>query len=441
MPCFQQQLYHSSIRLKAEFWRLDLGYTKVMKLSDDLVWRGLIKDKTFADGAWLDEPRTFYHGYDASMPSLTVGNLAALFLDKRLMDAGWKPVILMGGGTSLVGDPGGKTEERILQNTEDVAKNIAAIKDQVANLFEGESFELVNNHDWLKDLNFLDFLRDIGKHFSMSELMQREFVTERLDTGISYAEFSYSLLQGYDFWHLFKNHKTVLQVGGSDQWGNMLSGVALVRKKEGQEVQALSHPLVVDKSTGVKFGKSEVGAIWLDPKLTSPTLFYQFWMNAADDDVEEYLKIFTFLSRSEIEELLAAHRQDPGKRLAQTKLAETITKMVHGSGGGEASQIVTKFLTGNKPIDEATPDELRQIAEEIPAVSAKAGDSLIELLVNSGLAESKTEARRLLADNAIYVNGHQVNSELLAAADIDKGVALIRRGKAYKDSALIEQSK
>lgn len=409
-----------------------------MTFSEDLAWRGLIKDKTFSDPKWLDKPRTFYHGYDASSPSLTVGNLAALILDKRFMAAGWKPVILMGGGTSLVGDPGGKAEERELKNREEIDQNIEAIKAQITNLFEGENYGMVDNYDWLVDLNYMEFLRGVGKHFSMSELMQREFVTERLDTGISYAEFSYSLLQGYDFWHLFKSHRTELQIGGSDQWGNMLSGVSLIRKKEAKEVQAVSHPLVVDKTTGVKFGKSEAGAVWLDPKMTSPTQFYQFWMNAGDADVEDYLKTFTFLSKDEIETLLVKHHQDPSKRLAQKALAETVTKMVHGSGGGEASQIVTTFLTGHKPIAEATPEELDQIRAEIPAVQAKAGESLIEILSTSGLADSKTEARRLLADGAVYVNGHQVQAELLAAADIDKGVALIRRGKAYKDSALIE---
>jgi tyrosyl-tRNA synthetase len=256
-----------------------------MKLSEELKWRNQVKDTTFSDLEWLDEPKTFYLGVDASADSLTVGHLAILMLVRRLAMAGWKPVMVMGGGTSLVGDPGGKAEERQLKSRDEIQKNIEGVRKQVKVMLKGEEFTMVDNYDWLSTLNYLEFLREVGKHFSMTELMQRDFVTERMGEngpGISYAEFSYSLVQGYDYWHLFKNHGVVLQIGGSDQWGNILSGVALIRKKEGKEVHALSMPLVINKATGVKFGKSEAGAVWLDPARTSIYQFYQFWINVDD---------------------------------------------------------------------------------------------------------------------------------------------------------------
>jgi len=268
---------------------------KLGSLSQDLAWRGLIKDRTCEDLEWLDQPRTFYLGIDASADSLTIGNLAVLMLARRFIDAGWQAVLLAGGATSLVGDPGGKDEERELKSREEITANVEAVSQQIEKLFQGQPHELVNNLDWLADLEHLDFLRDVGKHYSMTELMQRDFVAARMGeggSGISYAEFSYSLLQGYDFWRLFKDRDVELQIGASDQWANMLSGVALVRKKEAKEVQALSMPLVVDKASGRKFGKSEAGAIWLDSAKTSPTGFYQFWINTDDADVENYLKVF-----------------------------------------------------------------------------------------------------------------------------------------------------
>jgi tyrosyl-tRNA synthetase len=408
-----------------------------MQLSKDLESRGLIKDKTFSSDDWLDKPKIFYLGIDASADSLTVGNLAILILARRLAAAGWKAVLLMGGGTSLVGDPGGKSKERDLLPRETVVANISQIEKQVKQLFSGQEFDLVDNYDWLNELKYLDLLRDVGKHFSMSELMQREFVTERLSTGISYAEFSYSLVQGYDYWHLYKNKKVVLQIGGSDQWGNMLSGVALIRKKEAKEVQAMSMPLITNKATGVKFGKSEDGAIWLDPAKTSPTQFYQFWINTDDADVEDYLKIYTFLTLDEISTIMNAHSQNPAARTAQTALAEAVTAIVHGESHGSSAATITAYLNGSRPLSNVTPDEIDEIREHIPVISSKAGEPLIKLLVDSRLASSNSEARRLMASNAIYINNQPVSHELLAAADFEGGLALIRRGKAYKDSALI----
>ncbi len=415
-----------------------------MKLSEDLIWRGLIKDKTFNDATWLDQPKTFYHGYDASSDSFTIGNLVALILDRRLIDAGWKAIILMGGGTSLVGDPGGKTDERDLKSREEIKENIEGIKAQTTKLFSGEKYDMVDNYDWLADLKYLDFLREVGKHFSMTELMQREFVTERMGeggSGISYAEFSYSLIQGYDYWRLFKNHQTVLQLGGSDQWGNMLSGVSLVRKKENQEVHAMSMPLVVNKTTGVKFGKSESGAVWLDPQKTTPTQFYQFWINTDDADVEDYLKIFTLLSKEQIEEVMSKHQSDPSQRAAQKTLAEEVTKLVHGQTQSGAATGVSKYLTSQVNLADATDEELQEIKKELGSVVASSGDSLIELLVKSNLTSSNTEARRLLETGSIYINNQKVDRPNVTVDDFQNGRFLLRRGKAYKDSVFVELDK
>ncbi|OVE79305.1 tyrosine--tRNA ligase [bacterium G20] len=412
-----------------------------MPLSDDLAWRGLIKDKTFADNTWLDEPRKFYLGIDASSDSLTIGNLAVVMLARRFSEAGWKTVLLAGGATSLVGDPGGKVEERDLQSREQIAKNIVAIKDQIEKLFAGQSYEMVNNLDWLGDLTYLNFLRNVGKHFSMTELMQRDFVRERMGaegSGISYAEFSYSLLQGYDFLWLFKNRGVELQIGASDQWGNMLSGVPLIRKKEDATVHALSMPLVVNKATGVKFGKSETGAVWLDPNKTSPTQFYQFWINVDDADVEDYFKIFTLLSREEVEDRMQRHQSSPEERYAQSALAELVTTIVHGPEKSGVAGTVTNVLTGKTDVDQVGPAVIETIRREIPAVTVPQNANLIEVLVSTGLATSNSDARRLLASGAVYINGSPTDKENFDDNDFKNGRLLLRRGKAYKDSALVE---
>ncbi|HZP55427.1 MAG TPA: tyrosine--tRNA ligase, partial [Candidatus Saccharimonadales bacterium] len=313
------------------------------------------------------------------------------------------------------------------------------VRAQVTKLFESENYQMADNYDWLAQLKYVDFLRDVGKHFSMTELMQREFVTERMGeggSGISYAEFSYSLVQGYDFWHLFKNHNVVMQIGGSDQWGNMLSGVALIRKKEGQEVHALSMPLIINKATGVKFGKSEGGAVWLDPQKTTPTQFYQFWINTDDADVEDHLKVFTLLSKEEIEHVMAKQRQDPSAREAQKMLAAEVTKLIHGEVG-EAEK-ATKYLTGQVSIAEASDEELSEVKKEVKSVKTSDSGSIIEALVKSGLAQSNSDARRLLSGNAVYINGKSIGRENFQSSDFQNGRLLLRRGKAYKDSALIE---
>lgn len=410
-------------------------------LSEDLNWRGLIKDKTFADNKWLDNPRVFYLGVDCSSDSLTVGNLAVLVLARRLMDAGWKAVLLVGGATSLIGDPGGKEEERQLQSRETILHNVETVSAQIKKLFGGKDFTLVDNYDWFKDISYLDFLRDVGKNFSMTELLQREFITERMGegaSGISYAEFSYSLIQGYDYWYLHKNHAVSLQIGASDQWGNMLSGVSLTRKKSGAEVQAFSMPLVIDKTTGRKFGKSEAGAVWLDPAKTTPTQFYQFWINTDDESIEDYLKFYSLKPKDEIEQLVAAQRANPAARTAQTALAEELTQLVHGGESSDQSQSVTRYLTSQASISEAGADELEKIRQQVPSFTSHIGAPIIEALVQTKLAVSNSDARRLLQSGAVYINGQNVSREIFEAGDFQNGRLLLRRGKAYKDSALVE---
>lgn len=412
-----------------------------MKLSEDLAWRGLIKDKTFENSEWLDKPGTFYWGVDCSSNSLTIGNLAPLLLARRFAASGWKAILLVGGATSLIGDPGGKDQERPLLPREAVQKNVESIKNQVSRLFAGEQFIPVDNYQWLKDVGYLDFLRDIGKHFSVTELIQRDFISERIGehgSGISYAEFSYSLIQGYDYWQLHKTHQANLQIGGSDQWGNMLSGVSLIRKKENAEVHVMSMPLVVNKITGRKFGKSEYGAIWLEETKTSTTQFYQFWMNCDDSDVEDYLKIFTFLSKEEIEGLIDQQKVAPQRRPAQTALARELTKLVHGKEAVDFSESIAAYLTGHRPIEDANQQEIDEIKQALPNLTVNAGMPVVEVLVQTGLAVSNSEARRLVKSKAVYANDQQLEKDHLESKDFKNGRLMLRRGKAYKDSALIE---
>jgi len=413
-----------------------------MTLSEELAWRGLIKDKTFADASWLDTPRTFYLGADCSSDSLTIGNLAIYMVARRLMEAGWKTVLLVGGATSLIGDPGGKDEERQLKSRDEIARNVAGVTAQVQRLFAGKTFELVDNYDWFKDVGYLEFLRDVGKHFSMTELVQRDFIATSMGeggSGISYAEFSYSLIQGYDYWHLHKTRGVELQIGGSDQWGNMLSGAPLIRKKEGKEVHAFSMPLVINKATGKKFGKSEEGAVWLDAARTTPTQFYQFWITCDDAGVEDYLKAYTFLSKDEIETISAKHQENPKERHAQTRLAEEVTKIVHGEEDMQLAETVTGYLTGKVALQDATEVSLAVMRQEIASTKAAAGDDILSLLVETGLAASKSDARRLVEGNAIAINGQKVQREQLEETDFQGGRLLVRKGKAFKDSAFVER--
>jgi len=320
-----------------------------------LAW--FYKQTTYADIKEVDNKKiVFYHGYDVSSDSQAIGNLAAMMLDRCMLRHGHEAIIVAGGATSLVGDPGGKDAERELQSVETIAHNTICAQEQIKRVFSGFDFKLVNNLDWTHKMTVLDYLRDYGKHFSMTPLIQRDYIATRIGedgAGLSYAEFSYTILQGIDYLHLFDEYGCTLQLGGSDQWGNCLSGVDLIRRVRGAEVNVLSQPLVINKATGKKFGKSEEGAVWLDPKKTTPTAFYQFWINVDDKGLESYLKIFTELSKDKIDNALAVHLKEPGSRSGQKTLARAVTILVHGKDKMELAEAVTEFLTGKKPIGEA----------------------------------------------------------------------------------------
>ncbi len=413
-----------------------------MTLSEELSWRGFVHQTSLENITDLDkEIGTFYHGYDASADSLTVGNLAGLMVDKVFARHGWKTIILEGGATSLIGDPGGKDSERSLQDEATIAKNIEGVKAQITSIFEGHEFKLVNNLDWTKDLSVLHFLRDIGKHFSMTNLIQRDYIARRLGeggSGISYTEFSYSLLQGMDFLYLYDTYGCTLQVGSSDQWSNCISGIDLVRRARGKEANVLTHPLVINKATGKKFGKSEEGAVWLDPKRTSPTQFYQFWINSDDAGVEGYIKVYTELAKEEVDSIMSRHLEKPSERTAQKRLAYEVTMLVHGKDSADTAQVVTNVLTGATAISEVADHIVENVRQEQPHHNTNESGSVVEALVATGLASSNTEARRLLQDKAISVNGQKIDRENFEASDFQNGRLLLRKGKKFKDSALIE---
>jgi tyrosyl-tRNA synthetase len=413
-----------------------------MTLSEELKWRGFINQTTIKDLSILDgQVLTFYHGFDASADSQTVGNLAAMMLDRAFLRHGHKAILLAGGATSLIGDPGGKDTERPLQDEQTVARNVEMAEQQLKRVFTGYDFTPVNNLDWFKDMSVLHFLRDIGKHFSMTPLVQRDYIAKRIgedSVGISYTEFSYTLLQGYDFLKLFEDNGVTLQLSGADQWGNCLSGVELVRRVKGKEVNALTCPLIINEASGKKFGKTEEGAVWLDPEKTSPTQFYQFWINADDAGVEKYLKIFTELGREEIEQIMAEHKTAPQERKAQTRLAEEVTALVHGKDAVEFAKKITGYLTSQVSLNDADDASIQEIRKALPSVKVQQNGSVVEALVQSGLAESNGEARRLLAGNAVYVNNSPITKENFEASDFQNNRLLLRRGKALKDSALIE---
>lgn len=414
--------------------------TSQMTLSQELQWRGFVNQTTLRNIAILDEKKLrFYHGYDASADSLTIGNLAAVMMDKVFLRHGYQGVILAGGATSLIGDPGGKDSERPLQDATVVTDNVAQVQKQLKTLCGEVTF--VNNLDWYKNMTVIEFLRDIGKNFSMTPLIQRDYIAKRLGeggAGITYTEFSYTLLQGYDFLKLHQDQQVTLQLAGSDQWGNGLSGVDLVRRTTGKEVHLLTCPLIINQATGKKFGKSEDGAVWLDPDKTSPTQFYQFWINVDDKGVEDYLKIFTELTPDDITRIVHHHRQAPQERTAQKALAEAVTQLVHGQQEMRSAQQVTEVLTNTLPIHEAGAKTLATLRREQPYATTNQSGSILQALVDSGLAASKTEARRLVAGNAITINNQKIQREDFEPDDFQQGALLLRKGKKFKDTALVE---
>lgn len=396
-----------------------------MTLSEELTWRGFVNQTTLTDITGLDQnKRTFYLGFDASAPSQTVGNLAVMMMAHVFLRHGYQGIILAGGATSLIGDPGGKDSERPMQTEDMIAANVANAEKQLASVFSGQSIKMVNNLDWTRSMSVIDFLRDIGKHFSMTQLIGRDYIAKRLGeggSGISYTEFSYTLLQGMDYLHLYRQYGASLQLAGSDQWGNSISGVDLIRKIEQAETHVWTAPLVINKTTGKKFGKSEAGAVWLDPTMTSPYQFYQFWLNSDDIGVIDYLKIYTLLDKPTIDELERATAETPGERRAQKTLAFEVTKLIHGSDKAEAVRRATEVLFGSGNAGEMSDDELAILADELPVVESS---DLVEALVSSGLSASNGEARRFLSAGAVSINGRKVEAD--AALD---GPALIRRGK------------
>jgi len=396
-----------------------------MTLSEELIWRGFVNQTTFADITELDkDPIAFYWGVDPSADSMTIGNFAAAMMVRHFVEAGHKAYLLVGGATGMIGDPDGKADERNLKTLDEIARNKAGIAAQYKTVFAGKDFEIVDNYDWFKEINYLDFLRIVGKNVPLSQMLGREFVQSRLGedgSGISYAEFSYSLIQGYDFLHLNRTYGVTLQVCGADQWGNSIAGVELIRRIEGKEAHIYSTPLVMNKATGKKFGKSEEGAVWLDPKKTSVFKFYQFWLNSDDAGTADYAKVFTMLSQAEVAEMQRQIAENPSAREAQKTLAHEVTKIVHGEERTASVERVTSALFGGTPFHELTDEDIEVLAGEIPTVAA--GGQLVDVLVNTSVASSNGDARRLIESGAVSVNGEKVseNSTITEKALIKKG--------------------
>lgn len=395
-----------------------------MKLSEELKWRGFWNQTTFQDSKVLDgEKRTIYLGADPSADSLHIGHLSVYMMVRRFLDHGHKVVLLIGGGTGMIGDMR-DTEERQLLSPEIVAKNTEALKSQVSKLFAGQDFEVVNNADWLSKIELIPFLRDIGKNFNMAELTSRDFFKSRINngSGLSFAEFTYTLLQGYDFWYLYKNNGVSLQIGGSDQWGNLLSGVNLIRKKEGSEVFAMTAPLLINRSTGRKFGKSEGGALWLDASKTSPFKMYQFLLNSDDQSVFEYLKILTTLSKEEIETIEKNHQENQHLRIAQKALAKNVVEIVHGEEVAKNVISATEVLFGGKAFENLNKAEIEVLKYEIPV--APKDKTVSEILIETNFAKSKGEAKRLISANSISFNSNKLQEDIQIT---EKG--LLKKGK------------
>lgn len=414
-----------------------------MQLIEELKWRGLLHDMTPGVEAQLaKEMTTGYVGFDPTADSLHIGNLVPVTLLAHLQRAGHRPVALVGGATGLVGDPSGKTEERMLLDPETIQKNLEAQRKQLERFLDfdcgANSARVVNNFDWFKDIGFLQFIRDVGKHITVNYMMSKDSVKKRLDSGMSYTEFSYQLIQGYDFYHLWKNENVKLQMGGSDQWGNIVTGTELIRRMGGGEAHALTAPLIT-KADGSKFGKSEGGNVWLDKEKTSPYKFYQYWLNTGDEDAERYIKIFTFLSKEVIEEAISTHQENPGARHLQKLLAAEVTQRIHGEEELNNAIAASEILFG-----KATAEQLKRLSENdilsvfegVPQAtierSALAGGlDIVEALVSNQFLASNSEARRSLKENSIQVNKEKIgDGYVINEKDLLHGrFVLLQRGK------------
>ncbi|MEN6480639.1 MAG: tyrosine--tRNA ligase [Anaerolineaceae bacterium] len=417
---------------------------------EELKWRGLVFDAVDGVEALLDSKKiTLYNGFDASADSLHIGHLVPLIALARLQRFGHTPIALAGGGTGMIGDPSGKSAERQLLTRAQVDENVAGIKKQLAQFLDFEvksnPAKVLNNADWLDNLTLIEFLRDIGKNFTVNYMMAKDSVKNRIDReeGISYTEFSYMLLQSYDFLHLFQTENCVMQTGGSDQWGNITAGVELIRRMTAQSVYGMVYPLIT-KADGTKFGKTESGTVWLDPNRTSPYRFYQFWLNTDDRDVINYLKIFTFLSLEQIEELAAKVTENPELREAQRVLAREMTSTVHGITALERAESAAQVLFGGE-ISGLSAAEIEDVFSEVPSSElAKdniAGDgiAITDLLLDAGVAPSKGDARRQISQGGIYLNNHRISDPMQSVTleDVIEGKYLVLR-KGRKSYFLVK---
>jgi len=417
-------------------------------LLDDLKWRGLIAQTT--DEAALREamekPITLYLGTDPTAPSIHVGNLVPLLVMRRFQVAGHNPILLVGGATGLVGDPSGRNDERSLNDSDVVANWVDRIKRQLSKFMDFESKSnpatMANNLDWTAPLSTIAFLRDIGKHFSVNQMLNKDSVSSRLEKdGISYTEFSYQVLQSMDYLELFRRNNCILQIGGSDQWGNITAGLDLIRRAEGSSAHALTVPLLT-KADGTKFGKTAGGSVWLDPEMTSPYAFFQYWLNSDDADVVKFIKTFSFKGREEIETLEKTHNENPGAREAHRALARELTSLVHSSDIAERVEIAARALFGQADLAELDEATLASAIAELPRTTVSSSDEMptwVDLLAATGIVDSKSAARRIVKESGAYLNNEKVPSEdfRLEKSDFLCGkYALLRKGK--RDLAAVE---
>ncbi|WP_107841800.1 tyrosine--tRNA ligase [Metasolibacillus meyeri] len=411
------------------------------KLIEDLNWRGLLYQQTDAEGMekLLNEQSvSLYCGVDPTADSMHIGHIVPLLTLRRFQQAGHKPVLLVGGATGMVGDPSGRSEERQLQTVEQIDRNVQGIKKQLERIFDFNSSaentaNLVNNHDWIGKMSTIEFLRDFGKLLNVNYMLAKDTIASRLDTGISFTEFTYTIIQGIDFNHLYDNHNVRIQIGGSDQWGNITTGLEVIRKTHDDNAKAFGFTIpLVTKADGTKFGKTAGGAVWLDADKTSPYEFYQFWINTGDADVVKYLKIFTFLSREEIEALEASVQQEPHLRKAQKTLAEEMTRLIHGEEALEAAQRISAALFSGD-LKALSAVEMKDAFKDVPSIEmAKEDKNIVELLVEAGVSPSKRQAREDVTNGAISINGEKV-TDLAYTVDakdrLEDAFAIIRRGK------------
>ena len=415
-----------------------------ISLLDELSWRGLLYQHTEGIGEWLATPRGIYAGFDPTASSLHVGSMVPIMGLVHAQRAGHRPVALVGGGTGLIGDPGGKTTERALMTLEQVEENLRGIRGQLEHFldFSGPSAaRMRNNADWLLKLRAIDLMRDVGKHFTVNYMLAKDSVQSRLDAGISYTEFSYMLLQAYDFLELKRRDEVSVQLGGSDQWGNMTAGMELIRRSGAGEAHVLTMPLMM-KADGTKFGKSEGGAVWLDPQLTSPYRFYQFWVNADDRDVGRLLRYFSLLPRAEVEALEREVMEHPERREAQRALARDVTARLHGADAARVAAEVSGLLFGGTDARSLSSGAIDALGREIPTVGVPLPDEgvdVLDLLTETKLAASRGAAKRLVEQGGVYVNGTRVamgERTVTSAGLLAGGHALLRKGA--RDYALVK---